>query len=131
MGGSARDASEVDAYVELKPLGVTLIFSDEGYHTENSKLARGEGALLLRSVLFFPEGYRDYAGFDGALPSGLTFAQNQAVTRSKMGAPEWENANAPAERWLVDGVRIWVRYTKAADSIIQASMTQPRPSELS
>ncbi len=119
---------EVNDWVELKPIGAQLVFADEAYQTSSDSMARGEGALLLSGVLFFPEGYLDYDGFDGVLPLGLVFSQSQAVTRAKLGEPEWKNPALRADRWVVDGVQVRVQYDESLDAIETVSMALPMPS---
>ena len=116
---------EVRADVELKGLGVSLEFVDEGFHTKNAKLARGEGALLLATIFYFPDGYQDYTGYAGVLPEGLDFSMNQAAARAKLGQSEWDDKDLCTEGWNVDGNLLCVGYTDAFDALVDVSVQLP------
>lgn len=120
---------EVRADVELKSLGVSLEFVDEAYHTQDPKLARGEGALLLATVFYYPENYRDYAGYAGALPGGLAFTMDQSAARKTLGQSEWDDKDLCTEGWNVDGNMLCVGYTDAFDALVDVSVQLPERSD--
>jgi hypothetical protein len=122
QGGYAKEPKpkrgDTQAWVELEKLGISLVFD-----------GKGKGSLLLSSVEFCCDGYREtHAGFSGKLPLGVRFNQTRQQVLALLGKPEMENADLALDRWRIEGTWYFARYTDEFDRVLTFSMQIPDPS---
>ena len=91
-------------------------FTDSEYQHATDRFRWGHGTLLLTQAYFYA-GFDDIRPFTGILPYGLTFADNRATARSRLGLFERSRHSYLNDTWDVDGYRLSVTYTESGASI--------------
>lgn len=114
-------------WVLVKRKGVELGFSDSQYHAAAEYSTWGTGDLILTQAYFY-SAFDDVKQFEGALPHGLTFADDRATVRKKLATYEATRHSYRTDTWDVDGYRLNVTYDEGDVGIDRmACLVLPAP----
>jgi len=107
---------DTDARVDLESQGMTLIFLPAGPQTSE---------LVLVAVQFFSDEAEDYSTYEGELPHGLEFTDDQEAVKNKLGKPDRAKEFLAREFWDIDGLVLTVKYSKLSGLIAMVSLHAP------
>ncbi len=118
---------EVRDWLDLNDMGLALVFTDEAFLTGEKELAIGEGALILTSITFHSGGDPAFSAFAGNLPLGVKFTQSQSDLAAKLGVPERSNPRRRQDRWMIEKVAFYAKYSEKLDRIQVFGIFVPEP----
>jgi hypothetical protein len=94
---------DIEARIDLPKQGLSVIFKP--VDPKSSKLA-------FVAVQFFSDAEQGYKSFDGTLPEKLSFSDNAADVRKKLGKPTESKKEFRLERWKSKDHVLTVEYSK-------------------
>lgn len=90
-------------YHSFKELGLRFVFGDEAFYRGSSETLHHKALVLTNLLYYSGDDYYNHDRFDGPLPYELTWVDTREQVWKKLGAPNWQfaqaNENAVVERW--------------------------------
>lgn len=81
----------------------------------------------VKTVFIFPSGANGFAAFYGELPLNLTWKDNMAAAKQKIGASAdatfLEEAGLPNESGTPDNIRLWVAYKELGVTLVYNTLS--------
>lgn len=107
---------ETGSYLEAPEKGIELLFQLAEALPEKIGAQFQEGELVLHTIFFRPPADPDAAIFN-SLPKGLESKTSRQQARGLLGKPDWISRVETADRWMIDGLKIHIRFKKDEESI--------------
>ena len=109
---------ETDVYLNNEKEGVSLLFESERYIHAKHGVNLLTDAPVLTAIFLYGQGDDEFSEYQGDLPGGLSFADNQKTAIEKLGQSTKFNPDRGSEFWdFANNVRFFVRYKEGNRSI--------------
>jgi hypothetical protein len=110
--------NETDVYLNFEAQGISLLFEDERYIGQKHDIEFSSDAPVLTAIFLYGPGDDEFGEYQGGLPGGLKFSDDQERARAKLGPAAKFNEARGLEIWgLRDKVRLFVLYAEGLKSI--------------
>ncbi len=116
---------ELSVSADLPGTTLTIEFTDESVLDKSGKGIAGRP--ILSSVLITVQDPTEGVNYDGPLPHGLVKNTSRDSLRARFGTPA--KSSEPPQRWdtwLVDGLTLFVGFTRDLQSINRVALSLPR-----